>query len=177
MKRPRDPAEFLDAIREWTENGIPFNRVLGVRVLHVEKGRVRIAVPFREELIGDIGRPALHGGVISALIDLAGGIAIWTQLEPADRLSTIDLRVDYLRPGPAKTIVAEAVVIRVGDRVGVADTRMEGDVGRCAAARRHSIKRGPCARATAKGTQGRTTTFRQVIALRLRGRRQRCALI
>ncbi|MEK6607367.1 MAG: hotdog fold thioesterase [Myxococcota bacterium] len=146
MKRPRDPAEFLDAIREWTENGIPFNRVLGVRVLHIEKGRVRIAVPFREELIGDIGRPALHGGVISALIDLAGGIAIWTKIEPADRLSTIDLRVDYLLPGPPKTIIAEAVVIRVGGRVGVADVRVvgEGDVEPCALGKGvYSIKRGP----------------------------------
>lgn len=104
---------------------IPFNRYLGVRVGAVENGRARLEVPFRPELVGDPLRPALHGGVLSALADAAGGAAVWTGLEDdRARVSTIDLRIDYLRPARLETIVAEAHVVRLGNRVGVADVRL-----------------------------------------------------
>jgi len=107
------------------EELIPFNRYLGVRVAAVSKGSCRLEVPFREELIGDPLRPALHGGVLSALADAAGGGAVWTGIEDdRARVSTIDLRIDYLRPAKLETLVAEATLVRVGNRVGVADVRL-----------------------------------------------------
>ncbi len=107
------------------EEMIPFNRFLGLKVLHVERGLVRIQIPFRDEFVGDFMRPALHGGVISTVIDVAGGFAVWTHLDSErGRVSTIDLRVDYLRPGRLTTIIAEARVVRAGKRVGVVDVRV-----------------------------------------------------
>ena len=116
----------LDIVRRFAEELIPFNRFLGLRVLHVERGRVEMEIPWRAELIGDPMKPAVHGGVISTLADTAGGMAIWTALEsPAQqRVSTIDLRIDYLRPGRPEALVAEAVVVRAGRSVGVADIRV-----------------------------------------------------
>lgn len=108
-----------------TEQYIPFNRFLGVEATLMERGRARLELPFREELIGDWTRPALHGGVISMLADTAGGMAVWTTLEgPMSRVSTIDLRVDYLRPGKPERLIAEGTVVRVGKSVGVADVRL-----------------------------------------------------
>ena len=107
------------------ETQIPFNRVIGIRVAEVDRGRVRLEIPFRDELIGDAVRRAMHGGVISTLADTAGGAAVWSAVEdPRARVQTIDLRVDYLRPGRGETLVAEATVARVGRRVGVADVRL-----------------------------------------------------
>jgi uncharacterized protein (TIGR00369 family) len=107
------------------EELIPFNKFLGIRAIHIEQGRVRLEIPFREELIGDASRPALHGGVISTLADTAGGIAVWTSLEnPSARVSTIDLRVDYLRPGKLEALWADASIVRAGRTVGVADIRL-----------------------------------------------------
>jgi len=63
------------------EEMIPFNRFLGLKVIHVELGLARIQIPFRDELVGDFMRPALHGGVISTVIDVAGGFAVWTHLD------------------------------------------------------------------------------------------------
>jgi uncharacterized protein (TIGR00369 family) len=112
-------------LRQLMEEMIPFNRYLGVRVDAVRLGYVRLEIPFREELVGDPMRPALHGGVISALADTAGGMAVWTGIEdPRSRVSTIDLRIDYLRPGKLETVAAEATVVRLGNRVGVADVRL-----------------------------------------------------
>jgi uncharacterized protein (TIGR00369 family) len=114
-----------DALRQVMEELIPFNRYLGVRVAEVRKGIAKLEVPFRQELIGDPLRPALHGGVLSSLADAAGGAAVWTDIEDERaRISTIDLRIDYLRPARLETVVAEAHVVRLGNRVGVADVRL-----------------------------------------------------
>jgi uncharacterized protein (TIGR00369 family) len=114
-----------EVLKRVMEELIPFNRFLGVKATLAEAGLVRLEIPFREELIGDPMRPALHGGVLSMLADTAGGAAVWLGVEDERaRVSTIDLRIDYLRPAKLETLVAEAKVVRVGNRVGVADVRL-----------------------------------------------------
>jgi uncharacterized protein (TIGR00369 family) len=114
-----------EVLRQVMEELIPFNRFLGVKLTAMRKGFARLEIPFRDELVGDPMRPALHGGVLSALGDAAGGAAVWASMDDDNaRISTIDLRIDYLRPARLTTLVAEAVVVRVGNRVGVADVRL-----------------------------------------------------
>jgi uncharacterized protein (TIGR00369 family) len=114
-----------EILRQVIETYIPFNKVLGVKVAEIDRGRVRLEVPFKDELIGDPLRPALHGGVLSTLADTAGGAAVWSALEDGRaRVQTIDLRIDYLRPGKRETVVAEANVVRMGRRVAVVDMRL-----------------------------------------------------
>ena len=114
-----------DILRQVMEEMIPFNRYLGVKVAELRKSYARLEVPFRPELVGDPLRPALHGGVLSALADAAGGAAVWIGLEDdRTRISTIDLRIDYLRPARLVAVIAEASVVRLGNRVGVADVRL-----------------------------------------------------
>lgn len=115
----------LAVLRQVIEEYIPFNKFLDVRASSLSRGRVEIEIPFRAELVGDPMKPALHGGVMSMLADVAGGMAIWSTLEDMNhRLSTIDLRVDYLRPGKLEALVAEGTIVRVGRTVGVADVRL-----------------------------------------------------
>ena len=116
---PVPPPEFLDFVEKF----IPFNRFLGMKLDEMREGFCRLLLPFREEFVGDVMRPALHGGVISTLIDTSGGLAAWTQLSLEDRVSTIDLRVDYLAPAALEALYAEAKVVRVGNRVAVIDVR------------------------------------------------------
>lgn len=116
--------EIHEIIRRFCNDEIPFNRFLGMRVTALGDGTARLEVPFRPELVGDPLRPALHGGVLSALMDATGGAAAFTQINvPHDRVSTIDLRVDYLRPAELETVVAEASVTRMGNRVASVDVR------------------------------------------------------
>jgi uncharacterized protein (TIGR00369 family) len=115
----------LTVLRQVAEELIPFNKFLGMRVVTLAAGRVELEIPWRDELVGDPMKPALHGGVISTLADTAGGIAIWGALDnPVARVSTIDLRIDYLRPGRCEGLFAEAIAVRVGRTVGVADVRL-----------------------------------------------------
>lgn len=109
-----------DALRELMEQLIPFNRFLGLKLLRFSDDEVALGIPYREELIGDPVRPALHGGVISMLIDTAGGAATFVAAKQLSKISTVDLVVDYLRPGPLEDIEARARIVRRGNRVCIA---------------------------------------------------------
>lgn len=110
-----------EALLRFFEHQIPFNAWLGMTVAAVGGGKASVRIPFRPELVGDPMRPALHGGVISALADTAGGLAAWGALpDPlTGRLATVDLRVDYLRPGRLEDLICDAEVVRLGNRVAV----------------------------------------------------------
>lgn len=105
-------------LQRLAEEDIPFNKLLGIQVLEFSEGLARMRLPFKPELIGDPRRPALHGGVLSTLVDLCGGFAVWTRCRLDDRLATIDMAVDYLRPAPAAALIAEGTVRLLGNRVG-----------------------------------------------------------
>jgi len=106
------------AFTELIEQGVPFHRLLGLRVKAISAGRITLFIPYREALLGDARGPSLHGGVLSTLADLAAGFAVWTCCRLTDRIATIDLRVDFLRPAPPRGLLAEASVDLLGSRVG-----------------------------------------------------------
>jgi uncharacterized protein (TIGR00369 family) len=108
-------------LKDLMEEHIPFNKLLGLKAIKISAEQVEIMLPFKPELIGDPLRMALHGGTISMLIDTAGGAVAFMNVGDGDRVSTVDLVVDYLRPGPAADIVARARVVRRGNRVCTAN--------------------------------------------------------
>ncbi len=56
---------------------IPFHRVLGLRIEPLEEEHICIKIEMKEELVGNYLQGILHGGVISAVLDVAGGITAW----------------------------------------------------------------------------------------------------
>ena len=123
----------LSALSQFFEEGIPFNRALGIKIDAIEDTYCVTRVPFKPELIGNPTIPAIHGGVLSTLADTAGGLAVLTSLKLLAGVSTIDLRIDYLRPAGPADLFCRAESIRVGNRVGVTKMRIylgdgDGDV-------------------------------------------------
>ncbi len=100
----------------------PYQRFLGLRFERCEDGVVEIRLPFREEFLREDDSDWLHGGVISAFVDIAGDYAIVTKTGRG--VPTIDLRVDYLRPARRGDLVAIARVLRVGRTIAVADVEV-----------------------------------------------------
>jgi uncharacterized protein (TIGR00369 family) len=108
------PEEVLQIMEEH----VPFNRYLGIVGESAAHGRAVLSLPVRHDHIGDTRRPALHGGVLSSLIDTAGGVAAWSALGANESVSTVDLRVDFLEPARlAGPLRAEAELVRKGNRV------------------------------------------------------------
>jgi uncharacterized protein (TIGR00369 family) len=135
--------EFIDKLKEIFEERIVFNQVLGLKIDTLGEDEVTGHIDMRPELIGHFAHQRLHGGVISATLDAMGGLAVMAAIgarhmdeAPMQRLvrfgklGTIDLRIDYLRPGIGERFVLKAQVMRLGSRV--ASTRMEflGDDGK-----------------------------------------------
>jgi uncharacterized protein (TIGR00369 family) len=119
------------------ENHIAFNKHLGLKVESFDLAAPKLRFDMRPELVGNPARQILHGGVISATLDVAGGFAIMLALA-ADmtgipttfpNMGTIDLRVDYLRPGRGKYFVATARIVRKGKRIAVTHMELHNDTG------------------------------------------------
>jgi uncharacterized protein (TIGR00369 family) len=108
-------------------DGSPYQRFLGLTLLSAEKGRVEIRLPFREEFLREDGSDWLHGGIISAFVDILGDYAVVTEVESG--VPTIDLRVDFLRPARRGDLVGIGRSVRVGRTVSIADVEVRDASG------------------------------------------------
>jgi acyl-coenzyme A thioesterase PaaI-like protein len=70
----REVAELMKLLPGFVEEQIPFNKVLGLRVESLDMESVSLKIGMKEELIGNPVKGILHGGVISAVLDVTGGI-------------------------------------------------------------------------------------------------------
>lgn len=124
------------------EHRICFNEVLGLKVQSLAAERFAMRLTMRPELVGHYLYGRLHGGVISATLDATGGNAVMCSIaerHPHEsteqimqrfaRIGTIDLRIDYLRPGLGQHFIASAEVTRLGGRVASVQMRLENDTG------------------------------------------------
>ncbi|MCJ8169561.1 thioesterase family protein [Atopomonas sediminilitoris] len=111
---------------------IPFNKLLGIELLSIEEDAVEMRVPMRPELVGNYLHGILHGGVTATILDVAGGLMALVgaslknqhlssseRMARLSKLGTIDLRVDYLRPGRGTAFIARATPLRSGNKVAV----------------------------------------------------------
>ena len=128
--------EFITGLKAIFEEKIVFNQVLGLKITSLAPALVTGRIDMRPELVGHFSFNRIHGGVISAGLDAMGGLAAMAaigarhmdesplqRLHRFSKLGTIDLRIDYLRPGISEYFELRAEVLRLGSRV--ASTRME----------------------------------------------------
>ena len=129
------------AIRHLFEHAITFNQTLGLKV-HEFGEAPSIQFNMRPELVGHYFYGRLHGGVISAALDSIGGFAIMCGISakhPTDsadqimerfsKLGTINLYVDYLRPGIGSHFTVSAKINRLGGRIGSTQMALHNDEG------------------------------------------------
>ncbi len=135
-KAPEFEPGIVNNLKNLFEEKIVFNKLLGLKLHVVSASNVSASLAMRPDLIGNFSEGRLHGGVISAALDTTGGIAVTAALcaryagESFEqhtgrfaKLGTIDLRIDYLRPGISTHFEMRAQVIRLGARI--ANTHME----------------------------------------------------
>lgn len=106
--RGRDMAAVLEHI--------PYARFLGIEV-DVKGTELTTILPFKEELVGNVNLPALHGGVIGALLELTAVMQLLYDTSCERLPKTIDVSVDYLRSGRPQPTYGRAIVTRHGRRV------------------------------------------------------------
>ncbi|MFO8010860.1 MAG: thioesterase family protein [Dehalococcoidia bacterium] len=139
MEAHTEPEDIHSFVRHFNEIR-PFNKLLGLSTesMDVENGCVRFAM--KEDLSGNSVYGTLHGGVVSAIMDITGGFVVFLdlfkkakqpitekQMERFTRIATIDIRIDYLRPGIGREFVASGFILRTGKKFAVVRTEMHND--------------------------------------------------
>lgn len=129
------------AVRLFFER-VPFNVALGIELDEVSSERIVMHLPMKHDLIGNFVQGILHGGVIASILDVAGGamalvgafekhrhLSTEERMLRLSRLGTIDLRIDYLRPGRGQRFSACAMLLRSGNKVAVVRSELHNDDG------------------------------------------------
>ncbi|MGD9426637.1 thioesterase family protein [Pantoea sp. NSTU24] len=112
---------------------MPFNQALGLELMRLDADYAEISFNNKSMLVGNQVQQILHGGVIAAVLDVAAGMVCVSNaltrhesISEADlrhrlsRMGTIDMRVDYLRPGRGERFTATSTLLRAGNKVAVA---------------------------------------------------------
>jgi uncharacterized protein (TIGR00369 family) len=95
---------------------VPYVRFLGMHAA-LAGDEMTAVLPFAPHLVGNVMLPALHGGVLGAFMEVTA-LAQLSVIQEARKVhKTIDLTIDYLRPGRAITTYARAEVRKVGRRI------------------------------------------------------------
>lgn len=140
MEVSNNEEQLIAVMTSYFNEQIPFNKILGVNVESMGRDSVSASFEMRVELLGHYARGMLHGGVISSVIDITGGLSAVMSIkqntaddspkarrEMADHVSTLDLRVDFLRPATGKRFVAKAFPLRTGRKIAVIRTELRND--------------------------------------------------
>lgn len=121
---------------------IPFNKMLGLTLEQLEPQQTLMRFNMKEELIGNFLHGILHGGVISSVLDMAGGMAAMADaigkhpelsvpelVNIIGKCSTVDLQISYLRPGRGDHFIAKAWLIKSGKKISFARMELTNEDG------------------------------------------------
>jgi len=118
-------ADLLERVRARARENL-FWRYLGVEVDDAGEGWARLRVAVQDAIRNAVGAP-VHGGVYSALVDMAVGGALSTLHESAAGgvgQSTLDLNVSFLAAGMGPHIVAEGRILRRGRTIAFGEAKI-----------------------------------------------------
>jgi uncharacterized protein (TIGR00369 family) len=120
----RGGLELLSAMAAGELPPPPIARLLGMELEVVEAGRVVFALEPGEYLYNPLG--SVHGGVSATLLDSAMGCAVHSMLPAGAAYTTLELKVNYVRPIVMTTgrVLAEGTVVHRGGTVSTAEGRI-----------------------------------------------------
>jgi uncharacterized protein (TIGR00369 family) len=121
---------YLKALQSGELPPPPFAVLMGIWITEVSEGRVVFAAEPAEYHYNPLG--TVHGGVIATLLDSALGCAVQSMLPAGTSYTTLELKVNYLRPITAKTgtVYCEGKIIHVGGRIATAEGRLTDAEGK-----------------------------------------------
>lgn len=97
-------------------DAIPYARFLGVGIEESDAGLVCV-MPFSEHIVGNARLPAIHGGVLGALLELTALLRLIHETGNPRVPKPINFSVDYLRSGRPVTTRARARIFKLGSRI------------------------------------------------------------
>jgi uncharacterized protein (TIGR00369 family) len=105
----------------------PVARLVGFRLVEIGKGSAKIALRAGPQHANPMG--TLHGGILCDLADAAMGMSYVSLLSPSDSFTTIELKINYLRPVWTGILTARGGILRKGRTLGLAECRITDEKG------------------------------------------------
>jgi len=107
----------------------PIGALMNFNITELSEGRAVFTVEPAEYHYNPIG--VVHGGLAATLLDSAMGCAVHSTLPAGGGYTTLEIKVNYIRPMTAETgrVRCEAKVIHVGGRTASAEGRVVGESG------------------------------------------------
>ena len=122
--------EVIKAIQAGELPPPPIAELIGMWLAEASEGRVVFAIEPAEYHYSPLGM--VHGGIAATLLDSAMGLAVVSMLPAATSFTTLELKVNYVRPITDKTGVmyCEGKIIHVGGRIATAEGRLSDTSGK-----------------------------------------------
>jgi len=122
--RAKSGLEFMRSFLNGELPPPPISQLLGLRIASVEPSSVVFEFDPAEYMYSPLGN--VHGGVITVVLDSAMGCSFHTTLAAGKGYTTLELKVNFLRPVTARagTLRAEGHVVHAGSRVATAEARL-----------------------------------------------------
>jgi uncharacterized protein (TIGR00369 family) len=106
----------------------PFGDLIGMKLIAIEPGRARMEITTDPRHSNPMG--TVHGGVPCTLADSAMGLAYASTLGEGESFTTLELKINFLRPVWSATLIAEGMVVQRGRTIGLAECTISDDKGR-----------------------------------------------
>jgi uncharacterized protein (TIGR00369 family) len=108
-----------------SQNDEGFTDLVGTEVSSTEEGRAAVTLEAEERHLNPSG--TVHGGVISTLIDAAMAEALNTITEEGEQPFTIQITVNYMKPGKPGPLTSTAQVRKGGERITIVEAEVAQD--------------------------------------------------
>jgi len=118
---------YEKALRKAVESA-PFYQLLQIRLEEIDSGFARFRMPFRKELTQAYG--VAHGGAITTLADTAVAFALMTLIRPGEKVTTVEMKINFLSPVTSGELIGEARIIQKGKRLALADMEVKDESGK-----------------------------------------------
>lgn len=132
--------EVFEVLKVVYEEKLNFNRFLGIKIEELSLEKAVVTLDMKDELLGNPAKQILHGGVIASMLDFTGGVVAQVQvvkeMEKATpealknrlgQMGTIDMRIDYIRPGRGNYFKATGDILRLGNKVAAVRSLLHND--------------------------------------------------
>ena len=118
----------LQATKEGKADPPPIMKTLGMNVVQFGEGKAVITMHVDERFHNPMG--TLHGGIMTDLADASMGIALMSALGDEESFTTLELKMNFLRPVFEGELTAEAKVLHRGRTVALVESILKNKEGK-----------------------------------------------
>ena len=148
MSDTEDQARFARISKLWSKRSKGLITEMDIQVEQANLEGVLIRMPYNPDFCIDEEGTILHGGVLTALLDSAFGLANFLAIDDVQTMATLDLRVDYLRPATSRAdVMVSADCYRRTRHIAFCSGKIWFDKGK-----KETVARGAAAFAITRGT-------------------------